>query len=597
MSSSTLCSISASLALLWMLICALAGASPDSSLDSSSHGTPHRELMQVQERTAGLLPPADRGLRSPRNLTRRGYRAHRTRAAQTRNLGAKAAAVSAEQVARAACGKTNIRDPECFDVLLLMLTPPSYSSNATADTPGSRAFISPAQDQGDCSACLGFAVTAAAEAVVNVHRGQSWQQLGLSEQHVSFCRLANRVNCVNGGAYGDVVASVQSGLLNTWVARDCYAYRGMALGTCGIADACPNQLRDVPTLQMAYDANALATMASAKELIMLSGGVLASMALSEGAFRRFGRYKASASGVFRIDEDLKDPKGAYMHAVFCYGWWDHPTNNEEGWWLCKNSWSPSWGWNGSFKIAYGAAYIMQPDYTYGLKIPQNVGQVQHRIGLGLAYSSTPGCLEFRSAQPVRLIKLADDLSAVAARSLRGQYDRPQLLADVITSNLGVVRDISAASRGPFRLCGSLVLALRKHGSQAPSPSPSGSGCSRSHTIQPGGNCWALTGLAGGYGLPEGDAGLDVLRQLNPGLDCNLLRVGQNVCVAGPQTSFPSPSPSSSGCSRSHTIRSGDICYNLIGLAGGYGLPEGDAGLNVLQQLNPELKCESLWLAT
>jgi hypothetical protein len=39
----------------------------------------------------------------------------------------------------------SITDPECADVLLLALTPAAYSSNNTADTPGRRAFISPAQ--------------------------------------------------------------------------------------------------------------------------------------------------------------------------------------------------------------------------------------------------------------------------------------------------------------------------------------------------------------------------------------------------------------------------------------------------------------------
>jgi C1A family cysteine protease len=45
-----------------------------------------------------------------------------------------------------------------------------------------------AQDQGDCSSCVGFAVTAAAEAAINVHMQQSWNRLSLSEQDLSFCR-------------------------------------------------------------------------------------------------------------------------------------------------------------------------------------------------------------------------------------------------------------------------------------------------------------------------------------------------------------------------------------------------------------------------
>jgi hypothetical protein len=72
--------------------------------------------------------------------------------------------------------------------LLLVLTPPAYSSNDTADTPDGRAFISPAQDRQSCAACVALAVTAAAEAAVNVYMQQDWNQLNLSEQDLSFCR-------------------------------------------------------------------------------------------------------------------------------------------------------------------------------------------------------------------------------------------------------------------------------------------------------------------------------------------------------------------------------------------------------------------------
>jgi hypothetical protein len=59
-----------------------------------------------------------------------------------RNLGAGA---TLQEIVREACGNEDITNAECVDVLLLLLTPASYSSNNTADTPGRRAFVSPAQ--------------------------------------------------------------------------------------------------------------------------------------------------------------------------------------------------------------------------------------------------------------------------------------------------------------------------------------------------------------------------------------------------------------------------------------------------------------------
>jgi hypothetical protein len=55
------------------------------------------------------------------------------------------AGVNKTQIAQVACGQNDITSPECSDVLLLALTPAAYSSNSTADTPGRRAYISPAQ--------------------------------------------------------------------------------------------------------------------------------------------------------------------------------------------------------------------------------------------------------------------------------------------------------------------------------------------------------------------------------------------------------------------------------------------------------------------
>uniref|UniRef100_A0A383VAT9 Uncharacterized protein n=1 Tax=Tetradesmus obliquus TaxID=3088 RepID=A0A383VAT9_TETOB len=109
----------------------------------------------------------------------------------TNTVNAPTTATSPTQLPKA-CANSNIAitrpDKNCTDALLLALTPAKYSLNSTADTSGSRAFISPAQDQGGCAANVGFVVTAAAEAAVNVYMQQSWSKLNSSEQDFSFCK-------------------------------------------------------------------------------------------------------------------------------------------------------------------------------------------------------------------------------------------------------------------------------------------------------------------------------------------------------------------------------------------------------------------------
>lgn len=82
------------------------------------------------------------------------------------------------------------------------------------------------QDQKGCAACVGFAVTAAAEAAVNVYKQQSWDKLSLSEQDFSFCRC----DCRGSG-------------LNIRLQR----YRAASLHhLCGVANTCISCLCSLP---------------------------------------------------------------------------------------------------------------------------------------------------------------------------------------------------------------------------------------------------------------------------------------------------------------------------------------------------------------
>uniref|UniRef100_A0A383W070 Peptidase C1A papain C-terminal domain-containing protein n=1 Tax=Tetradesmus obliquus TaxID=3088 RepID=A0A383W070_TETOB len=149
-----------------------------------------------------------KGLAAAFNATRSTYRISRNKRAILGNLGA---GLNLTQIAQAACGVKDITDPECVDVLLLALTPSAYSSNNPADTPGRRGSVSPAQNQDRCFACVGFALTAAAEAAINVYKQQSWQKLNLSEQDLSFCKLYPRASCDTGAFYDDAVEWVNEG--------------------------------------------------------------------------------------------------------------------------------------------------------------------------------------------------------------------------------------------------------------------------------------------------------------------------------------------------------------------------------------------------
>jgi hypothetical protein len=81
-------------------------------------------------------------------------------------------------------------------------------------------------------------------------------------------------------------------------------------------------------------------------------------------------------------------------------------------------------------------------------------------------------------EPERLVKLADDLVALAnAETDAKNGGVADVLADLVPSNIGFVRGpLSAAGRGPFRLCGVNTVQLLRdvlppQPPSMPSPAP------------------------------------------------------------------------------------------------------------------------------
>lgn len=431
-------------------------------VDSSQHHAAAEAVATAAPRrfTTGLIYN-EKFLKASRNNTRRDYRTGRTRADLVKSLGARGPnAVSMTDLALAACDSSSI-GPECVDVLLLALTPAEYSSNDTADTPEGNALISPAQDQGGCYACAGFAGTAAAEAAVNAYLQQDWQQLSLSEQDFSFCRLFPRVDCVGGGLFDDLVEDVEKGEITAWASRSCYPYAAAAAGDCVKAEACDSQLPEDGKLSMAYDGSALGNMAQVKEQIMLHGGVMTAMAVTPEFYSYTGLAPAEV-----FDGEIPEGAQPEWHAVFCFGWADVPEQAGEGYWMCKNSWGPSFGLQGNFKIAYGAAYIMPPDYTFAMQFgPASTAAAAAAIstqlkGCFVQDQQNQHCLLYRPKQPTRLVYLADMLGVLALHaSISGGASTPSradILADLVLSNLGVVADLAAVIRPGkvVKVCGS-----------------------------------------------------------------------------------------------------------------------------------------------
>jgi hypothetical protein len=82
----------------------------------------------------------ERRVQSPKNCTRRGCGK-----SISDKIGNLKSPLLAEELAQQACNSMNFVELECTEGLLLAMMPANYSSNNTADTPGGKAFIRPAQ--------------------------------------------------------------------------------------------------------------------------------------------------------------------------------------------------------------------------------------------------------------------------------------------------------------------------------------------------------------------------------------------------------------------------------------------------------------------
>ncbi|WIA16006.1 hypothetical protein OEZ85_012739 [Tetradesmus obliquus] len=437
------------------------------------------QLQQVPGRRfqTGLLP-GFRGLGSAANITRASYSSIRSQKARLdkMRLGA-----TPQQIAQSVCCANDLADESCRDPLLLALTPAAYSSNNTAHTPRGRAFISPAQNQLQCQSCVGFTFTAAAEAAVNVYMQQNQDKLSLSEQDLNVCKL--RINCAEGTTYGVTFLRLDTKPIDRWASRKCLPYSANpSAKPCSQLDkTCPaSQLPPGGILSVSYNAAPLTTMAMVKERIMLSGGVMTSMAMTNDTYRQFEEYnsKLKKDIITAPQQGADEDSIAARHAVFCYGWEDNPQNNEDGYWRCKNSWSPAWGFQGSFKIAYGSAFIMPPD-TYALEFyissyEAHATNISRSMLPSLADDPTkPGCLKYRPPQPQRLIKLVEDLTVVLSQVSNGRRQAADtgniVLADVVTFNRELVKPLSAVGKGPFLVCGKTAVMLNTVMTACPAP--------------------------------------------------------------------------------------------------------------------------------
>jgi C1A family cysteine protease len=217
-------------------------------------------------------------------------------------------------------------------------------------------FVTPIRNQSSCGSCWAFAATAALESATLIYSNSPDTNLNLSEQVMVSCGVSGSNDA--GGCGGGYISYASDHIRNTGLPLEtCYPYTATD-GNCG--SACANwQSSAYKIASWSWVATTAPTVDAIKNALSEHGPLVTTLRVYEDFYDYI-------EGVYSY------VSGAYLggHAVLLVGY-----NDNERYFIVKNSWGTWWGEDGYFKIAYSEVNgtTQFGDYTiaYGSAIPPN----------------------------------------------------------------------------------------------------------------------------------------------------------------------------------------------------------------------------------
>lgn len=224
-------------------------------------------------------------------------------------------------------------------------------------------YMSPTKNQGNCGSCWDFAALAMLEALVNIKEDCHNLDCDLSEQYVLSCLPAAANNygqgCFGGQHYNClncIMNETETGNnFNGVPLESCFPYQ--ADHTISCSQKCPDwqdqavPVADVQTQTLGFDSEQnRETIKSA----LMQYGPIGTFVNVTTKFINWGEYHHDSNEYYSYDE--MEWANYLNHAVVIVGWKDDTSIPNGGYWICKNSWGDSWGYEGFYNIEYGCYF-------------------------------------------------------------------------------------------------------------------------------------------------------------------------------------------------------------------------------------------------
>lgn len=251
-----------------------------------------------------------------------------------------------------------------------------YTQVATVATPASftwksyqgKDLTTPARNQGQCGSCWAFAAMGTIESLVNIKENCADVDLDLSEQYLLSCVPAS--GSCNGGRsaspFSFIMNTSEDGnFCNGVISEDCLPYQADDSVPCsekaGYWRDTLVPLSGFGEVWFGWDNPEAVVMMKSQ---ILQNGPIYSLIYVDNDFRWWGSLFHRSDDVYRYRDF--DDEIILNHGIVIVGWQDDTSLRSGGYWICKNSWGTTWGYDGFFNIEYGSMninyYMAWPEY-------------------------------------------------------------------------------------------------------------------------------------------------------------------------------------------------------------------------------------------